>query len=300
MPCDLPAGILKHLLLAAFALSLPAAALAQEETGRPASGPPQIDTENVVFDESWVTIGIGAGLSPSYEGSDNYNVFPAPIILGRVEGFDFGARGPGLYVDVIRDGDDRDKKTRLIFGPQFRVRLDRVNDIDDPIVDLLGERDAAVEIGFTSGIEFGQLLNPFDNLTLGLDAGWDIAGAHGGRIISPSIAYSTPLSRAALARFSISADHIDDDYADYYFSIDAAGSLASGLPQFDADAGFKSVSSTLLMGYDLSGNALDGGFGLYLLGSYSRLLGDARNSPVTSIRGSADQFFVAGGVSYTF
>ena len=292
----------RFFLLVLLALSPIFPAYAQEEKqSEENQGPPgpPASIGDSVFTGDWVTVGIGVGVSPSYEGSDDYSVFPAPLILGSVEGFDFGARGPGLYVDLVRDGNS-DSDTKFVFGPQFRIRGNRVNDVDDPVVELLEELDTAVEVGFTSGISFNKVLIPVDSLTFGLDATWDVAGAHKGRIISPSIAYSTPLSLAAFARLSVSADHVDDNYADYYYSIDGADSAASGLPTFTATSGFKSVGTTLLLGYDLSGNALDGGFSVFAIGIYSSLLGDAKRAPTTSIRGDADQWFVAGGVSFTF
>ena len=57
---------------------------------------------------------------------------------------------------------------------------------------------------------------------------------------------------------------------------------------------------SLLGGVDLSGDVRDGGWGVFGLVSYSRLTGDAKRSPVTAIRGDADQWFLAGGISYTF
>jgi MipA family protein len=266
--------------------------------GRPQGGPPE-----TIFDDTWVTVGAGLGYRPSYEGSDDYNLSPAPLIQGSVDGFSFGARGPGLFVDAIRDSgrvQGRERKIQFVLGPQILLRLDRTSRIKDPVVSLLGERDTAVEIGFTSGVAFKNVINPIDTLTLSLNAGWDVAGAHDGSMISPSISYSTPLSRAAFVNLSLSADRVDDNYAQTYYSIDAAGSAASGLPIYSADGGWKSAGAFMVAAYDLSGNALDGGFSLFGLASYNRLLGDAKRSPITSVRGSADQFFVGAGVAYSF
>jgi outer membrane scaffolding protein for murein synthesis (MipA/OmpV family) len=132
------------------------------------------------------------------------------------------------------------------------------------------------------------------------DIQWDVAGAHKGRIISPSVSYSTPLSMAIFTSFSLSATHVDGNYTDTYFSIDQAGSIASGLPVFDAKGGWKSYGASLLGAVDLSGDARDGGWGIYAFVNYSRLTNDAALSPVTSLRGDANQWFMAGGVSYTF
>lgn len=285
-------------------LSLLAATVALTATSAHAQAP---DAESAkadapdrgVFAGDWITLGVGAGYGPSYEGSDDYTIFPAPLAQGSIGGIDFGARGPGMYADLIADGNS-DSKVKFLAGPLFRVRLDRNSNIKDPVVRALGKQDIAVEVGATAGVSFGAVLNPFDTLTVAGDIQWDVTGTHRGRLISPSISYSTPLSTAIFTNLSVSAVHVDDNYADTYFSIDAPGSAASGLPTFTADSGWKSYGATLLGGVDLSGDARDGGWGAFGLVSYSKLTGDAKRSPVTSIRGDADQWFLAAGVSYTF
>jgi MipA family protein len=252
-----------------------------------------------VFAGDWVTVGFGAGISPSYDGSDQYDLFPAPLVQGSVEGIDFGARGPGLYVDLIADGNSG-KDVKFLAGPLVRFRMDRNNDIKDSAVRLLGKEDVAIEVGATAGVSFSKILHPFDSVSMSTDIQWDVAGAHKGRIISPSVSYSTPLSMAIFTSFSLSATHVDGNYADTYFSIDQAGSIASGLPVFDAKGGWKSYGASLLGAVDLSGDARDGGWAIYAFVNYARLTNDAARSPVTSLRGDANQWFMAGGVSYTF
>ena len=283
--------------LAAIPITLaaaPVAAQAPEAESAKADVP-----DRGVFAGDWLTLGIGVGYGPSYEGSDDYTVFPAPLAQGSVGGLEFGARGPGLYVDLIADGNS-ESNVKFLAGPLFRVRLDRNSKIKDPVVRSLGKEDVAIEVGATAGISFSKVLNPYDTLTISGDIQWDVAKAHRGRLITPAVSYSTPLSKAIFTNLSLSAVHVDDNYADTYFSIDTLGSAASGLPVFDADGGWKSYGATLLGGVDLSGDGRDGGWGTFALVSYSRLTGDAKRSPVTSIRGDADQWFFAAGVSYTF
>ncbi len=252
-----------------------------------------------VFDGDYVTLGIGAGYSADYEGSDDYRFIPLPLIAGSISGFDFGARGPGLYVDLIRDGKG-EAKTSYVFGPTFNIRTDRNRRVDDSAVALLGKRDVAVEVGINAAVERSGILNRSDKLSLGLEALRDVAGAHKGTVLTPSVSYFTPLSNAAFVNISVSAQFADDKFNRYYFSIDGTGSAASGLPVFAAKGGINNVGAGLVGGYDLSGNALDGGWSLFGLANYSRLTGDAKRSPVTSIRGSANQWFVGAGASYTF
>ncbi len=211
-----------------------------------------------VFDGDFITLGMGAGYRPDYQGSDDYRATPLPLIFGSAGGFEFGARGPGLYVDLIRDP-KVPVKTSYVFGPSFRIRTDRNGKIKDDAVAALGKRKVAVELGINAAIEFSGVLNRADTLSLGIEALRDVAGAHKGASIAPSVSYSTPLSKAAFVNLSVSSQFSDDRFNRYYFSIDAAGAAASGLPVFAAKGGLNSVGAALVGGYDVSGNALDGG-----------------------------------------
>ncbi|QJB70684.1 MipA/OmpV family protein [Parasphingorhabdus halotolerans] len=259
-------------------------------------GPP--DMADSVFDDTYVTVGLGGSYSPSYDGSDDYTFSVLPVVTGSVKGIDFTPRGPGFAINVIPDRDNA--KIDFLFGPVITASFDRVNDIKDTVVERLGELDTAIEVGPSAGIKINRITNPFDSLTAAVDVKWDVAGAHKGRVIAPSLTFFTPVSRGAAISLSANAEHVDDNFANYYYSISAAGSAASGLPTYAADSGWKSIGANAFGVIDLDGNALNGGFGIIVLGGYSRLLGDAKRSPITSIRGSADQWFGALGLGYTF
>ena len=276
--------------LAAAALSAPA--LAQTV---PADVPPIEDT---IFAGDWVTLGAGVAISPSYEGSDDYVFFPIPAAAGSIGGINFQPNGTGLAADLIAD--PRDAKFGIVLGPVGRVRLNRTRQIKDPVVERLGKLDTAIELGVQAGVQYSGIITPYDTLSATVDVTWDVAGAYKGRIISPSVSFLTPVSRGAAVVLSANATHVDDNYNDYYFSVTPAGTLASGLPTFSAKGGFKSVGATALFTYDLNGDITDGGLAVYALAGYSRLLGDAKDSPITRIRGSADQFIGGIGLGYTF
>ncbi len=279
----------------ALALASTSPAMAQPEgipKGGPPGGPPS------VFDDTYVTIGIGGSYSPSYDGSDDYDFSILPVVIGSIEGVDFAPRGPGFAVNVIPERDNA--KVNFLFGPVITANFDRVNDIKDPVVEQLGELDTAIEIGPTAGVQIKGITNSFDSLTAAVDVKWDVAGAYRGMIIAPNITYFRPIGRAAAVSFTLNAQHIDDDFADYYYTISPAGSTASGLPTFTANGGWKSAGGTIFSVVDLDGNALNGGWSAIIIGGYSRLLGDAKRSPITSIRGSADQWFGSVGIGYTF
>ena len=269
---------------AAVALAVPLAAQAQ--------------SEETVFDGDYLTVGIGAGYAPSYEGSDDYVFYPQPVIQGSLAGIAITPRPGGIALDVIPDG--RDAKVGFSLGPVVRLRANRDGRIEDPVVKRLGKLDTAVEVGANAGVTLYDLLSGYDSLTLSSDVKWDVANAHEGMTVSPSLSYFTPVSRGAAVSLSLGAEHVDDDYADYYFSVSPAGSLASGLPTFQADGGWKSVGAFALLGVDFDGDLTNGGLAGFVTGGYTRLLGDAKRTPLTSIRGDADQWLAGAGLAFTF
>jgi outer membrane scaffolding protein for murein synthesis (MipA/OmpV family) len=268
-------------------------ALAQDEQA--AAAP--VDMANTVYDDNWLSIGAGIGYGPSYDGSDDYVAFPAPIIQGRVAGIGIQPRPAGIALDFIPDAGEG---VGIALGPVARIRSARARQIKDPVVKAAGELDTAVEVGANVGLSFPKVLNPYDSLSVGTDVLWDVAGAHSGMTIVPSITYFTPLSRGMAASLSLSAEHGDGDFMRYYYSVTPAQSLASGLPTFTADSGWTKAGATLLTAFDFDGNLANGGLAAVVISGYSRMLGDAKRTPYTSIRGSADQWFGAVGIGYTF
>lgn len=291
--------MIRILSVAAAAIAFAPPVMAQEanvDEPLPA-GPPE-----TVFDGDYLSVGVGVGYNASYSGSDDYNVNILPIVQGSVWGIDFNPRPAGLAIDLVPDPEEG---VAFSAGPVFRLRSDRTDaeDINDDIVAAYGELDRAFELGGTAGVKFPKLLNPYDSLSINLDATWDVAGAHDGMTISPSVTYFTPLSRATAASLSLSTTFVDDNFADYYYSVPTINTLLPDedvLPGFQAEGGMQSYGVNLLLAHDLSGDVTDGGLSLVGIGGWSKLVNDAADTPFTSIRGDDDQYFLALGVGYTF
>jgi outer membrane scaffolding protein for murein synthesis (MipA/OmpV family) len=277
---------MRFFTIAAGALLLASPAVAQDAGGEPS-----------VFEGDYLSVGAGVAYGPSYAGSDDYVAYPVPLVQGSFHGVGIEPRGGGVALDFIPDPD---RGAGFNLGIAARVRMDRAHKIKDPVVRSLGKLDTAIEVGPTAGVTIAQVLNPYDSLTFTADALWDVAGAHEGMVVDPSVSYFTPLSRGIAASLSLSAEYADRKFADYYYTITRTGSAVSGLPVFDADSGFTRAGANLLLGFDLDGNLENGGLALVVVGGYSRMLGDAKRSPVTSIRGDADQWLGAVGVGFTF
>lgn len=281
---------MRHILIALAAGSIAAPSLAQDSAGQP------LPSAEEVRDADGFTVGLGAGWVPDYEGSEDYRLIPAGAIRGKTNGVSFVTRGLYLYVDVLDGGSGN---MSFDAGPIVGARLNRTRKIKDDVVNLLPDRKAAFEVGGFAGISWHGLTNPYDSLGVRLDVVTDIGSAHESAIFSPSIDFSTPLSKTLFVGASLSADFVSNRYADYYFSITPSDSLASGLPTFNADGGMKSWKIGLLANQSLSGD-LRRGWSLFGLANYSHLQGDFKRSPIVSIRGSAGQWMGGVGVAYSF
>lgn len=285
----------------AVALAASTQALAQQEfTAEP---PPQAPAEEIkadesVFDGDYLIVGVGAMSLPSYAGSDNSRIIPAAGATGELGGISFTIRGPSLSLDFLPDRAGSDIGIR--FGPQVRLRSNRNGKIGDPVVARLGKLDNVVEAGFRLGASFDDVVSREDSFSVGVSARWDVSGKGSGRVITPSATYLLPISRAQAVGLLASAQFVDRKYADYNYSISAEGAAASGLPAYVAKGGLQEVSVGLATARDLSGDFLDGGFSIGAGLMYSRLYGSAAKSPITSIRGSRNQWIFGGGLAYTF
>ena len=242
------------------------------------------------------TIGGGVGILPDYEGSNDYRFIPAGAARGRISGISFFTSGTYLYVDVVPRGAG---KIEFDAGPIAGVRLNRTSKIKDDFVDRLPERDVAIELGGFAGITAHSLTNPYDSLSLRVGVLKDLADGHGSTVITPAIDFATPLSRTTYVSASLSADFVGEGYADNYFSVTPGEALASGLGPYDADGGYKGWKVGLLANQSLSGD-LTKGLSLFGTGTYGRLAGDFKRSPIVADRGSATQWFAALGLGYTF
>ena len=255
---------------------------------------------NSVYNGNWISIGVGAILSPSYTGSNDYDVTPVPVIQGRVAGIGINPRPAGLALNFLPSSDG---KPSLSLGIAARLDRNRASRIKDRVVEQYGELDTGVEVGPTVGVRFPGVLNPYDSLSVNVDVLWDVAGASKGMIVNPSVSYFTPVSRGAAVSLSLSARHVNDRFADYYYSVPTAPAgvpVADQLPVFNAQGGFDKLSATLFGAVDLDGNLANGGCAVFAIGGYSRLQGSAADTPFTSIRGSANQWTAGLGIGYTF
>ncbi|SFP86994.1 MipA/OmpV family protein [Sphingomonas rubra] len=264
----------------------------------PAGLPPTPPPGTIAADT--YTIGVGAVTLPSYEGSDNNNILPAPGALISHDGYFLTVLGTRASLDLIRN--EAGPVWDIQAGPIAVLNLDRTrrSTIDDARVEALGDRNAAIELGGFVGIgKTGVLTSDYDQFNVTLSYRYDVANAHESGIWQPSVSYFTPLSTKSAIGLFATAEHVGDRYARYYFSVPVAGAVASGLPTFNADGGWKNFQLGAIGTYALTGDLLHG-WKIVAGGTYSRLQNDFKDSPVVSIAGDRDQWLGTVGIAYTF
>ncbi len=235
-------------------------------------------------------MGLGVGTAPDYLGSNDYTVIPLPNFELRYGGYAVRSSRLGVEADVVGI-------PGLDAGPIIRYDLGR-SDVDDSAVALLPEVDGSVELGafIGAGIPLSILGAESQSIvTARIEALQGLKGGHEGATVGASLGLVTPVTEDLTLVGSLSTTFMSKDYANSYFDVSAAGSAASGLSAFDASSGFRDVGMTVIANYKLNESwSLNG------IGSYSRLVGDAANSPIVKDRGSPNQFLGGLGFSYTF
>lgn len=221
-----------------------------------------------------VTVGFGAVYMPEYEGSDEFEVQPFPIISAQ-----FGDRVhlgvDGLVVDLWDYNG---------FGVAAKggFEMGRKED-DSDYLRGLGDIDMGGIVGGLVTYETG----PFEfyaslDKTLGGSEG--LTGTFGTKA---SYQYE---------RFIFSADlsgtWADDKHMEAYFGVNSAQSARSGLSEYEAKAGFKRVDLKGSVTYMWTENWM-------VTGSAGAgfLLGDAKDSPIVK---DDIQPFAMLGVGYRF
>lgn len=243
-----------------------------------------------------LTIGVGGAVVPDFEGSGDYKLIPAAAARGRYKGIGFSTRGAALAIDLIPRGSGR---LSISAGPLVGVRLNRNSSVKDPIVNLLPRRRRAIEVGAFAELNYHGLTNPYDSLGARIEVVHDIGGAHRSTLISPSVDFSTPVSKRTFVGISAGLDYAPSRYARYYFGVTPTDSLTSGLPSFNPRGGLKDWKASLFALQSITGNLLHG-LGIGGAVGYSRLVGDFKRSPIVAERGKAGQWFGALGLAYTW
>lgn len=262
----------------ALATTAPTIALGQEAGGETAPERSRVS--------GFVTL--GAAVVPDFEGSEDQTA--APLLAGRLawERFSIASSGTALKLGFA-------PAPGFTIGSRVGFRFGRDDDVENEVVSRLRDIDDAIEFG--GFIDYRQRVGLMrgDFAGLSLDVSADVSGAHDGVIGSLGAVYSF----APTDRWRVNADAgvtaVTEAYADTFFSVDADNAERSGLREYEAEGGVHSLSLGLTATYSLTSH-----WGVSGRAGYSRLVGDAADSPIVEDEGTPNQFFLGAGVTYQF
>lgn len=226
--------------------------------------------------EGWqVKVGGFILTKPEYEGSEDYEVLGGPYLDVKYQGWFFANPIDGIGINTIN-------LNGLKIGAAATYRLGRDED-DGRLLNGLGDIDGGVELGAFASYLWGQV-------QFSTSYKHQVGGDETGDLFDVGIGSGLPIGEKFIILGKISAEFMDSDYADAFFSINAAQSISSGLAVYDAASGLKSVSVSLMGIYNLTDR-----WAVNAVAKYSHLGDDAADSPIVE---SAGQFWGGLGVTY--
>jgi outer membrane protein len=214
-----------------------------------------------------LSVGGGVASIPEYPGSGRQRTLVVPVISATYGRFfiggDPGSGSPGgAGFDVYRNGAWR-------LGVSAYGDLTRRRESDDARLRGLGDVDPAVRAGL-----FGVYST--ERFVLRANFGSDISGHKQGTLVRlDALARFRPSERLTLSA-GPGLTWANSQYTRTFFGVDDLQSARSGLPQFEARSGLNSVRFSVGASYPI-----DRSWSVGANFTAARLLGDARNSPVT-------------------
>jgi outer membrane protein len=223
--------------------------------------------------------GGAVAFTPRFEGSNRYKAIAFPIVAPAGLGGDDGFL-------QIRNADD--VRFRLLkwqgfeFGALAGYRGGR-DSSDSAKLAGFADIDAGLVVGGFGGYRIGNTL-------LSVSYHRQVTGEDTGGVVRLLAEQTMRLDKRTTLVASIGTNIADKDYMQTFFGVSAA--QAGALPLYTPAAGFKDVFGVLKATFEL-----DRQWTLTLMGQYSRLVGDAANSPVID---TANQFSGGAGLTYKF
>jgi outer membrane protein len=237
-------------------------------------------------------VGLGVSYKPDYEGSDDSEAMIAPfgrynwasgryVSLGRTGGSESAGR---LKLNLLSKGDNG----MFELGPLLQYRLKRDNDVDNKQVSRMEDVDAATEAGAFVGIKSGNWSGDVSFAT-------DVSNEHDGSLVYVNGGYRIPVNDKFEMKLGAHVTWADSDYMDTYFGVSSRDSASSGLKSYSASSGLKDAGISVAGHYKFTKAwGVAGNLG------YTRMLSDAKDSPVVDDAGDETQIVSEAALTYTF
>lgn len=220
------------------------------------------------------TLGVGAAVAPRFQGSDEFQVQPLPLVDVKYGRF-FARLGDGVGVNVI--------ETPTIAAG---VALDWMWGYDgDDVPDGIDGVDGALGVRVFLSVRY-------EGAVATLAATQAVTDTDRGLVVNASLAYPLSVTERLTITPSLGTSWANETYMDGYFGVDASEAAASGLGQYKPASGFKDVSFLASARYRITDSiAVVGSVGV------THLLGEAADSPIVERK---TQPIGLLGLTYTF
>ncbi|MDO9226864.1 MAG: MipA/OmpV family protein [Pseudomonadota bacterium] len=230
------------------------------------------------------SLGLGVGVRPAYEGADERKTRLTPninLFYGDTYFLTGMTAGANLWQHTTAQG------LSISAGPLLALRRGRDED-DNAALTGLGDIDYSLDAG--GFIRFRK-----DGWQARADVRKDVSNGDGGATVNLSVGYGMPVTQNLRLRANLDTAWASTAYMNTFYGIDATQSANSGIAQYAAGSGFKQVGASLSADYAISREW--GGFASL---RYTRLIGDAADSPIVAAGGSKDQVATTVGIKYRF
>lgn len=229
-----------------------------------------------------VTLGAEARLLPRWDGSADQRFLPLPVFSIRPAGTPYRFQSPrdGIAFGLIDTGNFR-------FGPVGKLRTPHKASNDAKLAGL-GDVGWTVEAGAFVEYWWVPWLRTRAEVRQGIGGHSGIVGDLMADAVWP-VTHQLMLSAGPRITFASAAA------LNPYFGVDAAQSVASGLPAYDARGGLRSYGAGAQARY-----AWTRQWATHVYAEYERLAASPGDSPIVTQRGSRDQWTFGAGITYTF
>ena len=228
---------------------------------------------------------LGVALVPEFEGSSNRSV--APALVGRLV---IGCTTLRLLGDSAQ-WSLLPANSPWALGPVLSLRSPRDEDVKDAVVKRLRPIDVNAGAGLFAKHCWSGLANPSDNPT----AGFELAGGKSGAQARVSLGYQWQAAPGLRVNTSTHVGVESAKYQQTHVDVDADNVARSGLPRSSGERGDDEVGLAMGASYEVSRDGL-------LIGrlQVARLVGDAGDSPMVTLRGDRNQNTLVLAVGRSF
>ncbi len=229
-----------------------------------------------------ITATCGILNSPDYQGSDDYSTNPLIVVeITSDSGRYISTSGYETKANLIGS-------QRFWFGPVINYLPERNDSLYDRYVKKLRPVKSTVEAGAFAGIHLGVWQMSAHYMM-------DTGDSHEGKKVSVDTSVILPFSEKGYVTIGAMTTCADKNYMKTFYSVDQNNSIRSGLPRFEADAGFLAYGANTSLTWQFYKN-----WHIYGELKYKRMAGDAKKSPLVAQRGETGQLTSVLSLGYTF